>query len=221
MSVGIEVADTVRCQIVKLNIMRSEPFLWIHLMGIVLFPALIGVALIALAVGNSFAYFIELPLMTAIAILPILLMQLSRPFDIFSILIFSLKPECLSDEQRKILALFKTWRQKLAGAIAAAIMLVLLWLLYSLSPLAIGLVNFLPQWRIFGLAIAAVSFLASNLFLQVPLSALLVLLTKEANFAQVEPYPREKIEENFTIPGIKVSKILWFLKSSSEAKEIS
>ena len=87
------------------NVMRSEPFLWIHLVGIALFPALVGVTLIGLAVGNSFAYFIELPLLAAIAIFPILLMQLSRPFDIFSVLIFSLKPECLTEDQRKILAL--------------------------------------------------------------------------------------------------------------------
>lgn len=194
--------------------LRSEPFLWIHLAGVALFPALLGVTLIGLAIGDSFPYFLELPLIGAIAIVPILLMQLNRPFDIFSILLFSLKPECLSDEQRKILSLFRTAKQKLVSAIAAGMMVLSLWLLYRLSPLAIDLAGFLPQWRILGLAIAAVAFLGSNLFLQVPLSVLLVLLTKEAKLAQIEPYPLEQIEQSFTIPGIKVGKILWFLKSS-------
>lgn len=201
--------------------MRSEPFLWIHLVGIALFPALVGVTLIGLAVGNSFAYFIELPLLAAIAILPILLMQLSRPFDIFSVLIFSLKPEYLTEDQRKILALFQIFKQKIISVITAGIMLFLLWLLYRLSPLAIAIAGFIPQWRILGLAIAAIGFLASNLFVQVPISVLLVLLTKESKLAQLEPYSREKIEHDFTIPGFKVSKILWFGKSSSEVKEIS
>ncbi|HEY9769611.1 MAG TPA: low-complexity tail membrane protein [Coleofasciculaceae cyanobacterium] len=203
------------------NVMRSEPFLWIHLVGIALFPALVGVTLIGLAVGNSFAYFIELPLLAAIAILPILLMQLSRPFDIFSVLIFSVKPEYLTEDQRKILALFETFKQKIISVITAGIMLFLLWLLYSLSPLAIAIAGFIPQWRILGLAIAAIGFLASNLFVQVPISVLLVLLTKESKLAQLEPYSREKIEHNFTIPGFKVSKILWFGKSSSEVQEVS
>ena len=201
--------------------MRSEPFLWIHLVGIALFPALVGVTLIGLAVGNSFAYFIELPLLAAIAIFPILLMQLSRPFDIFSILIFSLKPECLTEDQRKILALFQTFRQKIISVLTAGIMLFLLWLLYRLSPLAMAITGFIPQWRILGLAIASIGFLASNLFVQIPISVLLVLLTKESKLAQLEPYSVEKIEQDFTIPGFKISKILWFGKSSSEVKEIS
>lgn len=203
------------------NVMRSEPFLWIHLVGIALFPALVGVTLIGLAVGNSFAYFIELPLLAAIAIFPILLMQLSRPFDIFSVLIFSVKPEYLTEDQRKILALFQTFKQKIISAITAGIMLFLLWLLYRLSPLAIAIADFIPQWRILGLAIASIGFLASNLFVQVPISVLLVLLTKESKLAQLEPYSRDKIEHDFTIPGIKVSKILWLGQSSSEVKEIS
>ncbi|MBE9043891.1 low-complexity tail membrane protein [Pleurocapsales cyanobacterium LEGE 10410] len=204
-----------------MSTLRSEPFLWIHLAGIALFPALLGVTWIGLAIGDSLPYFLELPLLSAIAILPILLMQLTRPFDIFSILLFSLKPGCLTEEQRKILSLFKTNKQKLISAIAAIAMTFILWLLYRLSPLAIGLAHFLPQWRILGLAISVTAFLASNLFLQVPLSVLVIFLTQKSEFTQIEPHPLEQIEQNFTIPGIKVSKILWFLRSPSKAEEIS
>lgn len=192
---------------------RDEPFLWIHLAGIALFPALIEITLIGLAVGDSFPYFIELPLLAASAILPILLMQLIRPFDIFSILIFSLKPERLSARQRQILSSFKTLRHKAISIFAALIMLLMLWLTYRLSPLAVGIADFLPQWRILGLAIATLSFFSSNLFLQVPLSVLQVLTLKESKLAHLEPYSLEEIEHDFTVPGVKVSKILWFLKT--------
>ncbi len=199
--------------------LRSEPFLWIHLSGIILFPVLLEIVLIGLAIGDSFSYIVELLLIGTIGIIPVLLMQLTCPFDIFSILLFSLKPECLTTEQRKILSLFTTVRQKFVSAIAAGFMLLVLWLLYPLPPLAIDLAGFLPQWRILGLAIAIVAFLGGNLFLQVPLSALSVLLTKESKFAQIEPYPQDQIKQNFTILGIEVSKILWFLESASDSQE--
>lgn len=193
---------------------RSEPFLWIHLAGIALFPGLIGITWIALSIGNSSGYILELILLGAIAIVPILLMQLFRPFDIFSVLIFSLQPKALSDRQRKILSLFRTFKQKVLSVSTAIIMVLVLWLLYGLSPLAIGTVDFLPQWRILGLATASLAFLGSNLLVQVPLSALQVLLTKEEDLVRVEPYPLEQIQSSFTIPGIKIGNLLWFSKSS-------
>ena len=199
---------------------RSEPFIWIHLVGIALFPALTQIALLGLAVGDSYSYLIELPLLAAIAILPILLMQLSRPFDIFSVLFLSLRPEALSESQRKILSLFKTGQQKIWSLVAALVMLLLLWLIYYLSPLVTGILSFIPQWRILGLGIAAIAFLGSNLFLQVPLSVLQVLLFEDSKLIQVEPYPLEVIEESFTIPGVKVNKILWFAPAAT-VKEIS
>lgn len=195
---------------------RDEPFVWIHLAGIALFPASIELTLIGLGVGDSFPYFIELPLLAAIAILPILLMQLTRPFDIFSVLVFSLKPKNLTDQQRQILSFFKTLKHKAMSVIAAIFMLLVLWSIYRLSPLVIGIVAFLPQWRILGLAIAATSFFFSNLFLQVPLSVLQILTLKKSKLTHLEPYLLEKIEQNFTVPGVKVSKILWFLESPSE-----
>lgn len=200
---------------------RSETFLWIHLAGIALFPALVGLTFLSLAIGNNFPAIIELPLLAAIAILPILLMQLSRPFDIFSILLVSLKPESLTEEQRKILTLFHAPKQKFLSLMTAVIMLLLLWLLYRLSPLAVGIVDFLPQWRILGLGIAAVAFLGSNLFLQIPLSVLQVLNTTEAKFTKTTPYSVEKVEQDFMIPGIKVGRINLLVNSSSLPKELA
>ena len=216
-SCSLIILALIICLIPKLimSTFRSEPFLWIHLSGIVLFPILLEMVLIGLATGDSFSYIFELLFMTMMGIIPVLWMQLTCPFDIFSILLFSLKPESITIEQTRILSLFKSTKQKLFTLLAAAFMLLLLWLLYRLSPLAVEVVDFLPQWRILGLTIATIAFWGSNLFLQVPLSVLLVLLTKQSKFVQIEPYLRDQIEQDFTIPGIKVDKILWFLESDS------
>ena len=212
-SIGLK---SIKQLMLNLKSLRSEPFLWIHLTGIVMFPICLEISMMALSIGDSYPVALELFLLIAIGILPILLMQWLRPFYIFSILFLSVKPETLSDDQRVILSLFKTFKQKLLSAIASVIIFFSLWLLYRLSPLATGVVDFLPQWHILGLSIAILAFLASNLFLQVPLSVLLVLITKQSKLDRVEPYPTEKINRSFAIPGIKVNQILWFLDTPTE-----
>jgi len=201
--------------------LRSEPFLWIHLAGIAVLPISMELTIIGLSIGDGYPFVLELPLLIGIAVLPILLMQLFRPFDIFSILFLALKPNCLNDRQRVVLSLFKTFKQKLFSTIAAVMMTLLLWLLYRLSPLATGVVDFIPQQRILGLVIAAAGFLASNLFLQIPLSVLLVLSTKQSKLAKIKPYPLDEIQQGYTIAGIKIDKILWFLETEADLKETS
>ena len=193
---------------------RSEPFLWIHLGGIVVFPLMWFVALIGLGIGQRYSYSIELPLLVAIAILPVLLMQLYRPFNIFSLLFFSLQPESLTEERRRILTLFKSRQQKLVSYIVAVFMLLSLRLLYHFASLAANLSSALPQNRLFGLAIAIVALFGSNLFLQVPLSALQVLFYNE--LVSIEPCTLTEVEQKFTAPGIKLSHIPLLTKSSIE-----
>jgi hypothetical protein len=194
---------------------RSEPFLWIHFGGIIVFPLMLGITVIGLTVGDRYSYLIELPWLIAIAILPVSLMQLYRPFNIFSVLFVALQPEFLTQKQRKILALFKRKQQKVFSAIATGLMLFSLWLLYNFSPV-IELVSLLPQQRILGLAIASIAFLGSNLFLQIPLSAFQVLSTSESEFAQIEQCSLEEIKSNFTTAGIKVSKLPLLTTSTRE-----
>ncbi len=188
---------------------RSEPFLWIHLAGIATLPLWLELVWLGLAIGVPLPVdWLELLLVGAVGIVPVLGMQLIRPFDIFSILVVSLQPEQLTTEQRKILTLFKTNKQKLLSLGAAALMVFVLWQLYRLAPLAAGAAAIAPQWRILGLLLATSAFLASNLFLQVPVSVLGVLTNKEKQFAVTDPYPLEQIEQEFTIPGLKAKQIL-------------
>ena len=191
---------------------RSEPFLWIHLAGIALFPVFLGIVWLGLTVGTpTSGFLLEFLLVAVIGIVPILWMQLARPFDIFSVLLFALKPECLSRQQRRILALFKTNKQKWLSIVAAMGMVAILWLLYDLASSATGFVSFVPQWRGWGLAIAVIAFSISNLFLQVPLSVLGVLFSKTTIVTEAtEPYPIEKIAQDFSVLGLQVERIFSF-----------
>ena len=202
---------------VNVKSLRSEPFLWIHLLGISVFPIFIGLTIVGLSIGDSYSFIGELILLTLITVLPVFVMQFQRPFNIFSVLFLSLKPECLNDRQKIILSLFKRLKHKFLSAIAAVFMTALLWLLYHLSPLAVGTVDFIPQQRLLGLAIASVGFLAGNLFFQIPLSALLVLSTKQTKLDRISAYSVDKIERDFTIVGIQIDRILWFIESELDS----
>lgn len=172
-------------------------------------PIFLELTALGLAVGDPlFPAWLEVGLIGAIGIIPVLVMQWFRPFDIFSILVVSLKHEHLTPNQRRLLSCFR--RQDIQGvAIAGAVFLI--WVLgkiYQASPAMATAASFLPQWRLLGLMIASLSFLASNLFFQIPLSVIRVLLLKDSTFAATEPYPVTQISQDFTIPGIGVNRIL-------------
>lgn len=187
----------------------TEPFLWIHLAGLAALPLTLELVWLGLAVGDPILPIgLEFLLVAVVGIAPILWMQLTRPFDIFSILFLALKVEKLTQSQRRLLSLFKTKTNQVVAIAGALFMVWVLWQVYRIAPVAAGVIPLAPSWHIAGLLWAALAFLASNLFLQVPLSVLRVLLTSESQFAATAPYPVEKIPQDFTIPGVRVNKIL-------------
>ncbi|MCL1495105.1 MAG: low-complexity tail membrane protein [Pseudanabaena sp. Salubria-1] len=198
---------------------KSEPFLWIHLSGIVAFPIFLGITWLGLSISDRLSLFwIEILLMMVIGIVPIFLMQWSRPFEIFSLLILAMKPDKITDRQRQILSLFKMPKQRLLSVVTALVMLVILYGLYQLPPLSLseslGEFPMLVQVKSLGLIIAYVAFAGANLFLQVPISVLGVLSNNEQQFAEIAPYPTEKILQDFTLAGFQVDKIMAIKQSS-------
>lgn len=187
----------------------SEPFLWIHLAGVAALPIFLGLCLLGLAVGSPlFPVWVELFLVGAIGIAPVLWMQWFRPFYIFSILVVAVKPQNLTNAQQRILAGFKSRLNQGLAILVAVLLAVILWQLYRFAPLAALCAPFPPQWRLAGLFLAALAFLASNLFLQVPVSVIAVLLMPESEFAAIQPDVLEKIGLDFTIAGWQVDRIL-------------
>jgi hypothetical protein len=187
----------------------SDPYLWIHLAGLAALPLWLELCFLGLAVGDPlFPVWLELGLVAIAGIVPILWMQWQRPFYIFSLLAISLKPEKLTVSQRQLLTRFKTTQNRLLAVVVAVLLAIVLRQLYIFSPIAATAVPFALESRGLGLLVAAIAFLGSNLFLQVPVSVASVMLTSDAGFASTAPYPLEDIAQHFTQLGLPVSQLL-------------
>ncbi|BAY91657.1 MULTISPECIES: low-complexity tail membrane protein [unclassified Tolypothrix] len=188
---------------------RSEPILWLHVAGLATLPIFLFLCLVFLSVGEPvLPVWMELCLVAAIGVLPLLWMQFRRPFYIFAILGVALKPENLTEQQRKILCLINTNLNRVLSVLAAILLVGVLWQMYQAAPLVANIASFLPQWRSVGLLLAALAFFASNLFLQIPVSVARILVTNDTEFAAIEPLPLDKIQQDYTIVGVRVNQIL-------------
>ncbi|ELR98662.1 low-complexity tail membrane protein [Gloeocapsa sp. PCC 73106] len=188
---------------------KTDPFLWIHLAGIAIAPLTLQIVWIALGSSPPLTlYWLEFALIASVGILPILWMQWARPFCIYSLLILALKPEVLTPEQQKVLSLFKRKRQQILSVVIAILMFVILWLLYQWAPVTALVTPITPPSRLAAILIAAIAFLLSNLFIQVPLSVLAVMLTQSEQLAAATPVNSADIPKEFTLFGIRVKQIL-------------
>jgi hypothetical protein len=141
-----------------------------------------------------------------VGIAPIVWMQWSKPFCIYSLLAVSLPSSQLTEKQRRILTLFKQRRNPILTIVGAGSLFLILKLLYGSAVIA-DAVTPIPN-HFLGLVLAIVSFLAANLFVQVPLSVFQVLQASDAEFQQAMPYVATAIGQDFFEPGFKVTKIL-------------
>ncbi|MDB9495156.1 low-complexity tail membrane protein [Spirulina subsalsa CS-330] len=186
---------------------RSDPYLWLHLAGLAAVPLWLFVAWLGIAAGYPIApTLLEIILLVSVGIVPILVMQWKRPFSPFGLLLFSLQPSQLSLAQRKMLQRLQSNRTHFLTGLGVIPMIWIIGQLYTLAPLAQGATP-IPN-HVVGLGVAAIALLAANLFWQVPLSVVGVLLTRPSQFDATEPYPVAAISAAFTSPGFPVQKIL-------------
>jgi hypothetical protein len=187
---------------------RCDPYLWIHLAGLATVPLWIDLCLLGLAVETPTLPGLEYGFIVALGVLPVLVMQLRRPFYIFSLPGLALRPGSLKTDQLRLLTQLRRWRVRL-GALPVSIFLV--WVLVNLYPLAFLAREITPfgDWgRMGGVAIAALGFFLANLFLQVPVAVLQVMATPDRRMQTVVPYPIDQIATTFTWFGLSVDKIL-------------
>lgn len=188
---------------------RLDPYLWVHLAGLAAVPLWLDICLLGLATGEPvLPTWLELGWVAGIGVLPVAWMQWRRPFCIFSLVFLSLRPDRLSEDRRRLLRLFKDPLVKFVTALAPIPLLWALNKLYVLAPLAADLTPFGLGGRWLGLLVAAIAFLLANLFVQVPLSVLRVLLTPQRVFDQLPPYAPEQVRQDFTLLGIRINQIL-------------
>ncbi|HEY9751581.1 MAG TPA: low-complexity tail membrane protein [Coleofasciculaceae cyanobacterium] len=187
----------------------SDPYLWIHLAGLATLPLLLELCLLGLAMGVPILPpWLEFGIVAAIGVGPVLWMQLQRPFFIFSLVAVALNPSALTDDQRRLLTLFKSQRNQILAVVTSLLSLSVLTKLYSIAPIAADRVPFLSDSRLLGLLLASIAFLLANLFIQVPVSVLGVLSHSDEVFARIPPYLGEEISRDFSLLGLWVNKIL-------------
>jgi hypothetical protein len=204
-----------------MGMLRPEPYLWVHLAGLAALPLTISLCLAGLASAEPhWPLWLEFGVVASLGIAPVLLMQWRQPFYIFSLGVFALKPSALNETQRQLLALFRTPTVRfltLGGSLLSAIAL---WQLYQIAPFMMQPVTVEQgqvSARLGGLFLAALSFLASNLFLQVPLSVVPALLISDAALREIEPLTPQQIASGFTLVGAQVPQLLPSLAIASLA----
>jgi hypothetical protein len=184
----------------------SDPYLWVHVAGAATLPFWFLLCLLGLAAGDPILPMgLELLLVAVLGIAPVVWMQLKRPYSLYSLLFVTLKPEKLSEDQRRVLTWVKAGSPLFLAGGAIALSLVLK--LISDGTVIAAASTPIPN-HFLGLIVAIVAFLGANLFLQVPLSALQILLTSDGTFGAIAPYANARILSDFTVPGIKIDKIL-------------
>ncbi|ASC69846.1 hypothetical protein XM38_007760 [Halomicronema hongdechloris C2206] len=186
---------------------RLDPYLWIHLAGLAAVPLWFDVCLLGLAAGDPvLPVWLELGVLAVVGVLPVLWMQWQRPFCIFSLVALALKPDQMSPNQRRLLHLFQDPIGRGVSLLVPLPLLWGLWQLYRLAPLAANSTPF--SNRGVGVLVAAIAFLLVNLFTQVPVRVLRVLLAPATALDGVDPYAPEAIPQDFTLIGLRVNQIL-------------
>jgi hypothetical protein len=193
-------------QILAMKKSWSDPYLWVHVAGTATLPFWFLSCLLGLAAGDPILPMgLELLLVAALGVAPVVWMQLKRPYSLYSLLAVTLKPEKLSEDQRLVLTWLKAGNPLFLAGGAGLLCLGLK--LISDGTVIASASTPIPN-HFLGLIVAIVSFLGANLFLQVPLSALQVLLKSDGVFSAIAPYAIGRILSDFTVPGIKIDKIL-------------
>lgn len=203
--------------------MRSfwvDPYLWIHLAGVAAVPLSLLVCLLGLAGGDPFLPpWLEFGLVAVAGIAPIAWMQLQKPFYIYSLLAVALRPQQLTEAQRKILAMFLLRRNPVGVGIAAFVLFLVLKWIYAIAPIAAGITPISAHGL--GLIVAAIGFFGSNLFLQVPLSVAFVLSSSETEVAQIAPLDVNQIDQRLFVFGIPVNAIVPPIQEDSTVQKSS
>ncbi|MEM9903821.1 MAG: low-complexity tail membrane protein [Cyanobacteria bacterium P01_D01_bin.44] len=201
--------------------LRQDPYLWLHLTGLAVVPLLLDICLAGLATADPvLPVGLEMALLSLVGTLPILWMQWQRPFYIFSLGLVALEPAALTPTQRQILSLMRSQWVRAATLGGAGLLVLILWQLYRMAPLAATTTPFVGMGRPGGLVIAGIAFLAANLFTQVPIMVLWVLLANPSRDQAVPFYPTDRVKSDFWSVGFWVKRILPELQVSVPEPEL-
>lgn len=188
--------------------MVLDPYLWLHVLGLAFLPLSLALVAIALPWGMPLPFALgELVLIVLLGGVPVWALQILRPWNPFSFLCFQIPPERMDDRQRQILRLIQGTRKPLLNVLGAIAMVVVLWQIAHYAPLAGGVSAGFWQWRVIGLGLAIAGFFLSNLFLQMPLTLLPILLLSEKTISEIDPHPNVSIRRDFACWGLPMGHL--------------
>ena len=187
---------------------QQNRYLWVHLVGLAAVPLLLDICLAGLAsAGSAFqlpaAFGLQFWLVAIVCIVPPAVMQIQRPFYIYSLPPLAVKPSSLSEDDRRCLTVLKSWQIKALAGLTAAFSLWLLARLYDKLPQVLPAME--PK---VGLISAIAAFFFACLFLQISASVVRSLLIGQDTLQRVKPFEISEIAANFSILGLRVRRLL-------------
>ena len=201
---------------------RRDPYVWIHLAGLATVPLWLDLCLSGLAVGDPVVPpWVELMTLGLVGTVPILWMQLQRPFYIFSIPGLAVRPDKLGEDRRRLLTLQHTWLSRTLVCLGAIALFLALYWLYQLAPTAADMTPFADKSRSMGWLICAGSFLLANLFVQVPATVLPLVLASPQTLKKTPPHESAAILQRFMVVGLRLPGILPDLTDADGEQPVS
>ena len=191
--------------------LQQNRYLWVHFAALALVPLLLDVCLLGLASARvafdyPVAYGLQFWFVALVCIAPPLWMQMARPFYIFALPPVALRPDALTDDQKRCLTVLMSWQIKaLAGLVAIASIWLLAQLYEKLTLITNQAVPLMPP--IAGFIVAVNAFFFACLFMQIGVSSGRSLLVSPTALKRVEPY-EGKISDRFLLAGINVKTLL-------------
>ncbi|MEM6837749.1 MAG: low-complexity tail membrane protein [Cyanobacteria bacterium P01_C01_bin.120] len=188
---------------------RRDPYLWLHFAGLATVPLWLDICLIGLAVGDPIVPpWVELVTLVMVGTAPILWLQWRRPYYVFSLPGLALRPDQLTDDRRRLLAIQRGWLSRALVLLSAIALFLLLYWLYQLAPIAADFPWLVGKSRATGWKVCAIAFFFANFFTLIPATILPLWLMPPRQLDAAPPLPASQILSKFTIIGLRLSKIL-------------
>ncbi|MEO0770047.1 MAG: low-complexity tail membrane protein [Cyanobacteria bacterium J06649_4] len=197
--------------------MQQNRYLWVHFAGLALVPLLLDACLAGLAsAGPALPYGGQFWAIALISIPPSLAMQWLKPFYVFSLPPLALKPDALSEDQRRCLGIFQSWQIKAIAGLTAGFAFWLLVQLYLRSTQITPVFTPLGGW-----AVAAIAFFLVCTVLQISMASGRALLVSQSTLQRVPAVDTGEIPNKFLILGFGLRKLLPEGQPLEQTKPIS
>jgi hypothetical protein len=181
---------------------QSQPYLWIHLIAILILPLYFLVIWLGWAVSYPLLPLpLEVILSSGVPIAIQLWRQLTKPDYFFSWWLITQPPAKLTPTQQRILTITQGWRCKLGAILSALIVLSGVYFSALIAPLVSHLTPVGNGGRFIGLAIVSFGTWYAFCCLYRFVNSLIIVLTKIELRNNIEPISLIDVSKKFNLPS--------------------